>query len=79
MAVEMNVPIDATSLEIPAVLVNKFHIVGSPTVFRIAFGEAVGGRPPTIYKTAVAMEAGDVKELVDALTRLLEQVSKPLN
>jgi hypothetical protein len=70
MALETNVSIDTASLEVPASYVNRFHVLVSGPLVRIAFSEGVQGKD-FHYRSAIIMTADDAKELTGLLSNLL--------
>lgn len=71
MTVETGVQIDERSLDIPAIVVNRFQAIATPESIRIAFGEGFGGDMKTVrYRTAISLSQEDARQLAVLLQKL---------
>jgi hypothetical protein len=59
--------------EIYAIFADRFYVVATTTITRIAFGEAPTGMRE-YYRTAVVLPTKDAKELAELVLRLIREL-----
>jgi hypothetical protein len=64
--------------DIPAIYINRFHIITGPVTTRITFSESMRGLEPSFPRVAVAMKTTDAEELANALLTVIALNRKQL-
>jgi hypothetical protein len=64
-------PIPQTAISLSPCYANTFHIIASPAIVRIAFGEAFGSPETAKFHVGVALTPDDARQLVRSLAGIL--------
>lgn len=68
-------PVEEKHDFVPSKWVNLFKLIVTPTVSRVAFGDAIIEKD-AIFHTSITLSTADLKSLADTINKVLEEVPK---